>query len=63
MRDTETIKGRVVRRTGRKPKTVEGDRTCAAPGCDTRLTRYNRGDHCYAHTGVRHPRVRGRRTH
>lgn len=60
MSDETTLHGRVVRaRRGRRPKTVEESRVCADAGCETRLSRYNLGDHCYAHRGVRYPRLRG----
>lgn len=60
MSDELTLHGRVVRaRRGRRPKTVEQARVCADSGCQTRLSRYNLSDTCYAHRGVRYPRLRG----
>lgn len=47
-------------RSGRRPRTVERERTCREEGCDTVLSRYNQGDACSVHAPVRFPRVRGR---
>jgi hypothetical protein len=37
---------------GRPLARVDGDRTCAAPGCQTRLSAYNRYDRCWQHEPV-----------
>ena len=43
---------------GRSPRIIEGVRICAADGCDTRLTAYNRDDACYRHQAPRFPQIR-----
>jgi hypothetical protein len=55
----DTLRASTVGRTRRRPKTFGEDRSCADPGCSTRLSRYNRADHCYAHAPARFPRLRG----
>ncbi|MGH7426748.1 MAG: hypothetical protein ACREJP_11365 [Candidatus Methylomirabilales bacterium] len=37
------------------------DRTCAHPGCITRLSTYNRRETCFLHAGVKIPRLRGKK--
>jgi hypothetical protein len=53
------LSGRITRGPGRRPRTVEETRVCAADDCETLLNRYNRTDFCYVHQGPRFPRVRG----
>ncbi len=36
-------------------------RTCAAPGCTTRLSMYNASEHCWQHAEVVFPNYRGKR--
>lgn len=36
-------------------------RVCVAPECDTRLSKYNRRDRCWAHAEMKVPRLRGRK--
>jgi hypothetical protein len=36
-------------------------RTCAAPGCATKLSIYNRSTHCWQHTDIVFPNYRGKR--
>jgi hypothetical protein len=36
-------------------------RVCAFPGCETRLSTYNRRDKCWAHAEMKVPRLRGRK--
>ncbi len=43
----------------RRPKTAEPGRVCAAEGCDTVLSKYNRSEFCNVHKPVRYPRLRG----
>ena len=40
--------------------TLRGDRVCIEKECTTRLSRYNKRDHCYAHAPTKYPRLRGR---
>jgi hypothetical protein len=56
---TPTLVGRLSVPRRRRMKLAAADRVCAHPGCTTRLTRYNRADHCYQHRARRYPRVRG----
>lgn len=57
-----TLKGKRIRgRRSRRPKTVERERVCADPTCDTQLSRYNSRKFCHVHAPVRFPRVRGRK--
>ena len=39
---------------------VDG-RVCAAPGCETKLSRYNAGDRCWQHADATFPNFRGKR--
>ena len=43
---------------GTAKNAVERERTCAAPSCATRLSRYNPSERCSAHTGWRDERQR-----
>ncbi len=36
-------------------------RKCAAPGCVTKLSTYNKRDKCWAHAEMKVPRLRGRK--
>ena len=40
---------------------TEGGRICAEPGCETRLSIYNLGNHCWQHAEVSFPNHRGKR--
>ncbi len=54
-----------VERPGRglkAPKTDLTERFCASKECDTRLSRYNKRKHCFAHQPYMRPRLRGRAT-
>lgn len=44
---------------GSRPRVIDNTRHCATKGCDTRLSKYNRYEHCYLHQPRRVPRVRG----
>lgn len=57
---SDIIKGRTVRGVTRPSKDYGEGRVCAKPGCDTKLSRYNRREYCHVHAPVRYPRVRGR---
>jgi hypothetical protein len=37
------------------------NRTCAAPGCETRLSIYNLGALCWQHADLHFPNYRGKR--
>jgi hypothetical protein len=45
----------------RRSRTYKGGRKCSHPGCTTRLSTYNRRETCFVHTGVRIPRLRGKK--
>ena len=53
-------KGKRITGSSRAPKSVDEVRSCAKPGCETTLSRYNRRDYCYAHAPSKFPRLRGR---
>jgi hypothetical protein len=36
-------------------------RVCESPGCETRLSTYNRRERCWAHAEMKIPRLRGRK--
>ena len=57
---SEIMKGNKVQGKLRAPKKVEGVRVCIEKSCETRLSSYNKRDHCYAHAPTRFPRLRGR---
>jgi hypothetical protein len=62
-RSTEThLMAEIPPRSGRRPPATDGHRVCAARGCKTKLTRYNRSNTCYAHQVRRYPRIRGQRS-
>lgn len=43
-----------------RPGGAEG-RVCSAPGCETKLSRYNAGDRCWQHADATFPTYRGKR--
>ena len=53
-------KGRRMLGSGRAPKTVTEQRTCAKDDCPTVLSKYNRREFCYSHAPTKFPRLRGR---
>jgi hypothetical protein len=55
-----TLRGKRVLETARPPKATSEVRTCAKPGCETTLSRYNKREYCYAHAPTKFPRLRGR---
>jgi hypothetical protein len=57
---SEIMKGNRVQGKLRAPKQIEGVRVCAETRCETKLSSYNKRDHCYAHAPTRFPRLRGR---
>lgn len=42
-------------------RTYGTGRVCEHEGCDTRLSRYNKATHCFAHAPLKYPLVRGER--
>ncbi len=57
---SDTLRGNRIKGKLRAPKALDGDRVCIEKGCTTRLSRYNKRDHCYAHAPTKYPRLRGR---
>ncbi len=47
---------------GKAPHAFEGFRLCGAEECETRLSVYNPGPHCYLHTIPKKPIIRGKTT-
>lgn len=45
----------------RASQTFPKDRVCDYPGCETKLSTYNRRDKCWAHAEMKVPRLRGRK--
>ena len=56
----ETLKGKAIKGVTRPSKDFGDGRVCADKACDTKLSRYNKREHCFAHAPVKYPRVRGR---
>jgi hypothetical protein len=54
-----TMRATTAGRARRRPKTYGEARVCDVKGCETRLSRYNRDDHCFQHAPARFPRMRG----
>jgi hypothetical protein len=57
---SEVMRGHKISGAARAPKVSTTDRVCISDGCETKLSRYNKRDHCYAHAPTRFPRLRGR---
>ena len=57
---SEIMRGNRIKGRTRAPKVHDRDRMCIEKGCATRLSRYNKREHCYAHAPTRFPRLRGR---
>ena len=54
------LKGRRSLNGTRPPPVYSDQRTCVSKGCKTRLSKYNRREHCFAHAPTKFPRLRGR---
>ena len=57
----ESFRGQSVRSLPRANKRYQADRTCAAPGCRTKLSIYNKWDYCWQHEPVHTYVARGKR--
>jgi hypothetical protein len=57
----ERMRGQSVRTLPRANKQYQGGRTCAAPGCSTKLSIYNKWDYCWQHEPVHTYIARGKR--
>ena len=55
-----TLKGQQMRGGIRPSRAYEQGRVCEQRECATKLSIYNRREHCHVHAPVRFPRVRGR---
>ncbi len=58
---TDVLKGTRAIQAPRPNRTYGENRTCAHAGCETKLSRYNRSEHCWMHAEVKFPVVRGDR--
>jgi hypothetical protein len=47
--------------SSRPTKAFAKGRVCKEPGCETKLSIYNKGKYCYIHQPVMVPRTRGRK--
>jgi hypothetical protein len=61
MSDQTVIRGSRARELPRPNRTYAAGRLCAQEGCPTRLSIYNKSDHCWQHDPVSFPLVRGER--
>lgn len=57
-----TMRGAHVVGLPKRSRTYSEGRVCAHADCDTRLSTYNRRETCFAHAGVKIPRLRGKKT-
>ena len=57
----ESFRGQSVRTLPRANKRYQADRTCATPGCRTKLSIYNKWDYCWQHEPVHTYVARGKR--
>lgn len=56
-----SLRGAVVQALPRRNRTWAPDRVCAAEGCPTTISIYNRQKFCWTHAPVRYHVPRGRR--
>ena len=61
MSEMQAIRGARPRELPRPNRTYERDRVCAAEGCDTRLSIYNKAAYCWTHKPLTFPVSRGAR--
>jgi hypothetical protein len=59
--DSLPMRGATVRALPPKNRTWAGGRMCAAEGCITRISIYNRSKYCWTHDPVRYYVARGRK--
>jgi hypothetical protein len=57
----ERLKGASVRTLPRPNKTYTSGRICAEPGCETKLSMYNKWQYCWQHEPVHEYIPRGKR--
>ena len=58
---TDVLKGSRAAELPRPNRTYAEGRICDEEGCETKLSVYNRSHHCWQHTPLRFPVVRGDR--
>lgn len=61
MARNEGIRGSRALALPRANKKAAAGRVCAHPGCETRISVYNKRDKCWTHAEMRVPRLRGRK--
>ena len=61
MGSEQAIRGSRPQALPRASQKFPAGRVCKHPGCATRLSVYNRRDHCWAHAEMKVPRLRGRK--
>jgi hypothetical protein len=61
MSKEQAIRGARPQALPRPSQKFDAGRVCAHPGCETRLSVYNRRDKCWAHAEMKVPRLRGRK--
>jgi hypothetical protein len=57
----EKLRGASVRTLPRPNRTYDSGRTCAEPGCETKLSMYNKWQFCWQHEPVHTYISRGKR--
>ena len=57
---TDTVRGAAIKGVTRPSKRFDTGRVCAKPGCNTKLSQYNKAEYCHPHAPIRFPRVRGK---
>jgi hypothetical protein len=62
MASEQPIRGARAQALPRASRTYPPGRVCVEPGCETRLSTYNRRDRCWLHAERKIPRLRGRKT-
>ena len=60
-RTSDVIGGSSIDGVGRPSKAYAAGRVCREPGCETKLSIYNKGKYCYVHEPLTVPRTRGRK--
>lgn len=57
---SDTVRGAAIKGMTRPSRRFATGRTCAKPGCETKLSQYNKAEFCHVHAPIRFPRVRGK---
>lgn len=56
-----SLGGHTLTSSERPSRAFAKNRTCGEPGCETRLSMYNKGKFCYLHEPMAVPRTRGKK--